>query len=152
MKCWDGWKESGDQFVSSQANNAMIEGILPARQTTERGEPEKVAIKCAHILIASTRKTVLLCGFGFSMNNWICSRLFLQPYLCFWLSKTSRSNQQLNWISATVRMSANITEMEILQNSMNLSRCDNNDTEAVFGPLEVYRYDDIYREWFLTLT
>ena len=47
---------------------------------------------------------------------------------------------------------SNITEMEILQNSMNLSRCDNNDTEAVFGPLEVYRYDDIYREWFLTLT
>ena len=47
---------------------------------------------------------------------------------------------------------SNITEMEILQNSMNSSRCDNNDTKAVFGPLEVYRYDDIYREWFLTLT
>ena len=46
---------------------------------------------------------------------------------------------------------SNITEMEILQNSMNLSCCDNNDTEAVFGPLEVYRYDDIYREWLLIL-
>ena len=46
----------------------------------------------------------------------------------------------------------NITEIEILQNSRNSSHCDNNDTGAVFGPLEVYRYDDIYREWFLTPT
>ena len=43
---------------------------------------------------------------------------------------------------------ANITEMDILQNSINMSRCDNNDTGDVFGPLEVYRYDDICREWF----
>ena len=47
---------------------------------------------------------------------------------------------------------SNITEMEILQNSRNSSHCDNNDTGAVFGPLEVYRYDDIYRGWFLTPT
>ena len=36
---------------------------------------------------------------------------------------------------------SNITDMD-----MNSSLCDNNDTEEVFGPLEVYRYDDIYRE------
>ena len=46
----------------------------------------------------------------------------------------------------------NITEMDILQNSRNSSHFDNYDTGAVFGPLEVYRYDDIYREWFLILT
>ena len=38
---------------------------------------------------------------------------------------------------------SNITELDILQNSVNMSLCDNNDTGAVFGPLEVYRYDDI---------
>lgn len=33
---------------------------------------------------------------------------------------------------------SNITEMDILQNSINVSWCDNNDTGTVFGPLEVY--------------
>ena len=40
---------------------------------------------------------------------------------------------------------SNVTGIEAVTNMENMTHCDNNDTGIVFGPVEVYRYAELYK-------